>query len=185
MLTANWLQVMALMGMSSYLAAYLMQSYRMTAGETALPLTLAGLGVVTGSLLGGRMASHTHRLAVVALSFAAGGLVAALVFTLHLSPWLTVGLAFGVAALLTLSWPVTAVLLMAAAGQSRATATGMFAVSNQLGMMGGASLGGLMLSLGHFPCVGAFCMATAVTAAMIVQYKVREAGERRRHVAVS
>jgi predicted MFS family arabinose efflux permease len=155
-LTANCLQVMAFMGMSSYLAAYLMQSYRMTAGETALPLTLAGLGVVAGSLLGGRVASYPHRLVVVALSFAAGGLVAALVFTLHPSPWLTVGLAFGVAALLTLSWPVTAVLVMEAAGQSRATATGMFAVSNQLGMMGGASLGGLMLSLGHFPWGGRF-----------------------------
>jgi len=184
-LTSNCLQVMAFMGMSSYLAAYLIQSYHMTAGETALPLTLAGFGVVAGSLLGGRVASHPHRLAVVAGCFAAGGLLAALVFTVSLSPWLTVGLAFGVAALLTLSWPVTTVLLMEMAGQSRATATGLFAVSNQLGIAGGAALGGLMLSLGRFPCVGAFCMATAIMAAVIVQYKTPEADESRRHAVVS
>src|SRR5215471_579790 len=184
-LTSNCLQVMAFMGMSSYLAAYLIQSYHMTAGETALPLTLAGFGVVAGSLLGGQVASQPHRLAVVAGCFAAGGLVAALVFTVPLSPWLTVGLAFGVAACLTLSWPVATVLLMEMAGQSRATASGLFAVSNQLGIVGGAALGGLMLSLGRFPCVGAFCMATALTAAVIVQYKTQQADERRRHVAVS
>src|SRR5215471_16245234 len=184
-LTSNCLQVMAFMGMSSYLAAYLMQSYRMTAVETALPLTLAGFGVVAGSLLGGRVTSQPHRLAVVAGCFAVGGLVAALVFTVPLSPWLTVGLAFVVAACLTLSWPVTTVFLMEMAGQSRATASGLFAVSNQLGIAGGAALGGLMLSLGRFPYVGAFCMATAIMAAVIVQYKTPEADESRRHAVVS
>ena len=63
-------------------------------------------------------------------------------FMTDISPWVTVLLAFGVAGLLPLSWPVTAVLLTELAGQSRATATGLFAVSNQLGAVGGASLGG-------------------------------------------
>jgi hypothetical protein len=54
----------------------------------------------------------------------------------------------------------------------------MFAVSNQLGMMGGASLG-------DFPFVGIFCMAAAVMAAVIIQYKVQRTGEFRRHVAIS
>jgi predicted MFS family arabinose efflux permease len=57
------------------------------------------------------------------------------------------------------------------AGQSRATATGMFAVSNQLGMVGGASVGGLMLSLWSFPSVGMFCLLTAATAAALVRFK--------------
>jgi predicted MFS family arabinose efflux permease len=86
-------------------------------------------------------------------------------------------LACGVAGLLLLSWPVTAVLLMELAGQSRATATGLFAVSNQLGAVGGASLGGLMHSLGSFPVVGLFCLVTAVIAAAAVRYKVQQAAE--------
>jgi predicted MFS family arabinose efflux permease len=70
-----------------------------------------------------------------------------------------------------LSWPVTAVLLTELAGQSRATATGLFAVSNQLGVVGGASLGGVMLALGGFPWVGMFCLVTAVMAAGVILAK--------------
>jgi predicted MFS family arabinose efflux permease len=80
-------------------------------------------------------------------------------------------LACGVAGLLPLSWPVTAVLLTELAGQSRATATGLFAVSNQLGAVGGASLGGVMLALGGFPWVGIFCLVTAVMAAGVIVAK--------------
>jgi predicted MFS family arabinose efflux permease len=176
---------MAFMGMSGYLAVYLMQSYGMSVGETALPLTMTGLGVFVGSLLGGQVASRQQRFTVLALCFVGGGLAAALLFTLPVSLWLTVVLAFGVAALLLLSWPVTAVLLMAIAGQSRATATGLFAVSNQLGFMGGASLGGVVLSLGHFSLVGVFCLATAVAAAVIIRYKVQASGEIVQHAPVS
>jgi hypothetical protein len=71
--------------------------------------------------------SQTSRVAMVALAFVGGGVGAALVFTTGISPWVTVMLAFGVGGLLLLSWPVTAVLLTELAGQSRATATGLFA----------------------------------------------------------
>jgi predicted MFS family arabinose efflux permease len=94
-------------------------------------------------------------------------------------------MAFGVAALLLLSWPVIVVILMAMAGPSRVTATGLLAVSNQLGIMGGASLGGVMLSLGHFSLVGVFCLATAVAAAVIIRYKVQASGEIVQHDPVS
>src|SRR5215510_12663881 len=130
-LAANCLQVMAFMGMSSYLASYLMRTYRMSPGETALPLIIAGLGVIAGGLLGGRVAGQAYRLAAVACAFLGGGLGAVLVFATAISPWATVVVAFGVAGLLLLSWPVTAVLLTELVGQSRATATGLFVVSNQ------------------------------------------------------
>jgi predicted MFS family arabinose efflux permease len=174
-LAANCLQVMAFMGMSSYLAAYLMHTYRLSAGATALPLIVAGLGVIAGSLVGGRVAGQASRVTVVALAFVAGGCGAALVFMTDISPWVTVLLACSVAGLLPLSWPVTAVLLTELAGQSRATATGLFAVSNQLGAVGGASLGGVMLALGSFPLVGIFCFVTAVLAAGVLRGKVHRA----------
>jgi predicted MFS family arabinose efflux permease len=171
-LAANCLQVMAFIGMSSYLTAYLMHTYHLSAGATALPLIVAGLGVIAGSLVGGRVAGQASRVTVVALAFVGGGLGAALVFMTDVSPWVTVMFAFGVASLLPLSWPVTAVLLTELAGQSRATATGLFAVSNQLGAVGGASLGGVMLVLGGFPLVGMFCLVTAVLAAGVIRGKV-------------
>jgi predicted MFS family arabinose efflux permease len=174
LLTANCLMNMVFMGLSSYLPAYLMQIYRMNAGETALPLMLAGLGVIAGSLMGGRVAGHGHRLRLISVSFLVGALVVSLVFTTHISAWITVGLSFGAVGLMFVSTPVAALLLTELAGQSRATATGMFVVSNQLGVLGGASIGGLMLSLGGFPMVGMFCSAAAAAAAVVVRYKVRE-----------
>jgi predicted MFS family arabinose efflux permease len=184
-LIANGLQVMAYIGMSGYLAAYLIQSYRMDAGDTVLPLSLAGLGVIAGSLVGGRVADRSDRASVLTCTFLGGGLAAALAFTLPFSPWLTVVFAFAVSGLLLLAWPVAAVMLTDLAGDSRATATGLFAVSNQMGILGSASLGGVMLSLGRFPLVGLFCLAMAAFAAGIMQYKVRGAEEVRQRSALS
>ena len=65
-LIANGLQTMAYIGMSGYLAAYLIQSYGMDAGDTALPLSLADLGVIAGSLVGGRVADRSDRASVLA-----------------------------------------------------------------------------------------------------------------------
>ena len=173
-LGANLLMVTAFSGVFTYLAAYLIQTYSMHEGEVALPLTLAGLGVIIGSLVGGRVAGFNRHLLLVSVSFMFGGLVAALVFATRGSPWLTVALASGVAAFLLMSWPVTSILLIELAGRSRATALGMFAVSNQAGTIAGTSLGGLMLAFGGFPMVGIFCLVSAVAAAAVMGLKVRE-----------
>jgi predicted MFS family arabinose efflux permease len=171
LLTINCLQIMAFFGMFSYLAAYLMQTYHIKAGETALPLTLAGIGVIAGTIMGGRIANHRHRLALVAIFTLFAGSMASIAFSTQISPWITVGFSFFVAGLLLMSQPVILVLLTEMAGQSRATATGMFAVSNQLGLVGGASLGGLMLTLWSFPSVGMFCLLTAAIAAALIRFK--------------
>ena len=174
-LLANGLQTMAYIGMSGYLAAYLSKTYNLDVGDTALPLSLIGLGVIVGSLVGGRVANRRDRARVLAYAFLGGGTAVALVFTMSLSPWLAVVLAFAVSGLLLLAWPVVAVMLTSLAGESRATATGLFAVSNQMGILGGASLGGVMLSVGDFPLVGVFCLMMAVSAAVIMRYPVRKA----------
>jgi predicted MFS family arabinose efflux permease len=179
-LAANCLQEMVFVGILSYLPPYLMQAYHLSAAETALPLTIAGLGAIVGSPIGGRVAGQPYRLAAVAGAFLGGGVAAALVFTTDLSPWATAVLAFGVAGFLSFSWPVTLVLLTELAGQSRATATGLFVVSNQVGTVGGASLGGVMLSLGGFPLVSLLCFATAATAAVVIHYQLRRAAENHR-----
>ena len=176
-LGANILIVGAFSGVFTYLAAYLIETYSMSARATALPLTLAGLGVILGSFLGGRATGLTRRLPVVTVSLLFGGLVAALVFITKASPWAIVALASGVGAFLAMSWPVTSVLLIELAGRSRATALGLFAFSNQTGNVVGASLGGLMLALGGFPLVGIFCLGAAVTAAVVIRLKVRESAE--------
>jgi MFS transporter, DHA1 family, purine base/nucleoside efflux pump len=157
-LIANAFQQMGAFGMFGYLAAYLKQTYQMPAGDTALPLALAGVGVIVGGFVGGWAADHRCRLAWLAVSCWGSGLLAALVFTVQVSPWATVALAMGVAGFSRISSAVTPILLLEWAGSSRTTATGLFAVSNQMGVFGGTSLGGLMLALGGFPRVGLFCL---------------------------
>jgi predicted MFS family arabinose efflux permease len=141
MLTANALQQMVLVGTFSYLAAHLMHTAQMTAGDTTLPLALAGVGIIAGGVLGRRVADHRHRLAWLSLACLGSGVLAALVFTVQGSPWTTVALACGVAGLGRISSVVTPAWLLERAGGSRTTATGVFAMSNQLGAFGGASMG--------------------------------------------
>lgn len=173
-LAANALQRMAFFGLFAYLAAHLIQSAHLPVGATALPLAVAGSGAIVGGWLGGRVANHRRRLAWYALSCVGSGLLAALVFTMRVSPWATAALACGAAALASPSLTVTPMLLMEVAGSSRTTATGLFAVSNQLGAFGGPSLGGVLLALGGFPLVGLFCLGVSVLAAVVIRLKVRE-----------
>ena len=183
-LIANSLLNMSFFGVFSYLAAYLFQSYGMTAGETVLPLGLAGLGVIVGGFLGGRVADHRRRLTLLAISSVVSGLLAALVFITPVSPWPTVALAFWVGSMARISLAVTPILLIELAGRSRTTATGLFAVSNQIGLIGGASIGGAMLALGGFPLVGFFGLVAAVLAAVVVRVKVRDSEEFLEQVAL-
>jgi MFS transporter, DHA1 family, inner membrane transport protein len=176
-LIAHALQQMVLFGVFAYLAAYLIQTYQMAAGNTAFPLALAGVGLIAGGFLGGWIAEHPHRLAWLATACWGSGLLAVLVFTVPVSPWVTVVLACGAASLTRVSTAITPLLLMEQAGQSQTTATGLFAVSNQIGVFGGASLGGLMLALGGFPWVGLCYLGVAVIAAAVIQRKVRESSE--------
>ena len=85
--------------------------------------------------------------------------------------------ACGAAGLLSLCWPVIAVVLMEVAGLSQATGTGLLTVSNQLGAVAGASLGGVMLALGSFPLVGLFCLAIAAAVAVVIRCTVQQAAE--------
>jgi predicted MFS family arabinose efflux permease len=83
-------------------------------------------------------------------------------------------LACGVASLAGVSSAVTPTVLLELAGSSRTTATGLYAVSNQMGVFGGAALGGLMLAVGGFPLVGLGLLGVSITAAAVIRLTVRD-----------
>jgi predicted MFS family arabinose efflux permease len=173
-LVANALEQMTFFGLLSYLAAHLIQSYQMSAGDTALPLAIVGGSVVVAGVLGGRVADQRCRIAWCALACVGSGVPAAVVFTPGLPLWGLVALAGGAAMLARVSSAVVATVIVELAGESRTTATGLFALSNQLGVFGGASLGGLMLALGGFALVGLFCGVVAILAGVLICLRVRE-----------
>jgi predicted MFS family arabinose efflux permease len=121
-----------------------------------------------GSLLGGYIAPRRDRLTWAAFALLLGGGCVGVALTISLSPWTAIILCCASALLLTIFEPVTWALAAEFAGEARATANGLLATSNQLGIIGGASLGGVVLALGDFPLVGLFCMSAAVVSAAIV-----------------
>lgn len=184
MLVANASQQTALIGLMTYFAAYIIESYGWGEGRRTLPLALLGVGAVIGSLAGGMIAGRRRRLDWVALVGLGGGVVVGLIFALQAPLWAAIALSFGASMLLSVSMPVLSTVIMELAGGSRATASGMYGTSNQLGGVLGASAGGLMLSLGGFPAVGRFCLAAAVMAAAVVGLKVQDSAEFRRGMSL-
>ena len=167
-LLANFFYQTAALGIFTYLLAFLVRTYGMTQGDAALPLGVVGAGAISGSLLGGYVAGRKRRLSWAAFVLLLGGLSIGLAFSTGLRPWMAIMLCSAGALLLTVFEPVTWVLTAELAGESRATANGLLATSNQLGFIGGASVGGLMLSVGGYPLVGFFFLGAAIAAAVVV-----------------
>jgi len=167
-LIANAAQQAALLGLMTYFAAYMIESYGWDEANTAPGLALLGVGAVIGSFAGGFIAGRARRLDWLAAISLAGGVVVGLLFALDASAWLVVAMAFVASVLVSVSMPVLMTLIMHLAGQSRGTAGGMFATSNQFGGVVGASAGGLMLSLGGYPAVGLLYLVATVLSAYVV-----------------
>ena len=171
---ANFSQRIAFYAVLGYLAAYLIDSYDVSVGETALPLAVVGAGAVIGSLFGGMIASHQKRLGLVAASGLAGGAGVLIVFAIDPAIWATVAIAFGAVCVLSIGWPVFITFATDIAGPSRATAIGMMGASNRMGGFIGSALGGAFLAIGGFSAVGIFCLATVAVSALVMRLAVRE-----------
>ena len=168
-LAANLLQRMAFYATVSYLAAYLINNHGMSIGETAIPLAIAGTGVVVGSTMAGSVSALNRRSQVVSGCALVGGLASLLVFSVGLSTWGTVGVALVGITFISVGWPTFLAISTEISGSSQATAVGILGASNQLGGVGGAALGGAFLALGDFSNVGFFCLGTALISSVVLQ----------------
>ena len=176
-LIANAAQQAALLGLMTYFAAYMIEIYGWDKASTAPGLAMLGVGAVIGSFAGGMIAGRARRLEWLVVVSLSGGLLTGLLFSLDISAWIVVAMAFVVSVLVSVSMPVQMTLMMHLAGQSRGTAGGMFSTSNQLGGVVGASAGGLMLSLGGFSAVGLLFLIATVLSASVVGLRMRRSPE--------
>ncbi len=167
-LIANSAQQTVLIGLTTYFAAYMIESHGWDEASTAPGLGLIGVGAVIGSFAGGSIAGRARRFDWLVGINLVGGAAVGLLFALDVSAWVVVAMAFVASTLVSVSIPVLMTLIMHLAGESRGTAGGMFSTSNQLGGVVGASAGGLMLSLGGFPAVGLLYLAAAVLSAAVI-----------------
>lgn len=167
-LIANTTQQAVLLGLTTYFAAYMIETHAWDQAMTAPGLALLGLGAVIGSFAGGFIAGRPRTLDWLAAISLAGGLVTGLLFSIGSYAWMVAGLALVASVLVSVSMPVMMTLIMRLAGESRGTAGGMLSTSNQLGGVVGASAGGLTLSLGGFSAVGLLYLLLAGLSACIV-----------------
>ena len=169
-LAANLLQRMAFYATFSYLAAYLISEHGFSVGATAIPLAIAGVGVVVGSIMAGSVANMRRRAQMVAGSAVVGGLAAWLLFSFDVTAWATVGVALVGITFISIGWPTFLAISTEISGSSQATAVGMLGASNQMGGVGGAALGGAFLALGGFSTIGFFCLGAVLLSAVVLQF---------------
>ena len=172
-LIANSAQQAVLIGLTTYFAAYMIESHGWDEANTAPGLALIGVGAVIGSFAGGSIAGRARRLDWLVGINLIGGVVVGLLFALDVSGWVVVAMAFVASTLVSVSMPVLMTMIMHLAGESRGTAGGMFSTSNQFGGVVGASAGGLMLSLGGFQAVGFLYLVAAVLSAAVIGFMMR------------
>src|SRR6516162_8032867 len=106
-LVANFFYQTAALGIFVYLVAFLIRTYGLKQGDTAVPLAVVGIGAMLGSLLGGYIAPRRDRLTWAAVALLLGGGCVGVALTVGLSPWTAIILCCASALLLTVFEPVT------------------------------------------------------------------------------
>ncbi len=172
--TVNFVQRIAFMGLFSYLATYLIDDYDMSVGATALPLAVVGIGTVVGSFVGGQVANRSDRMPLIAVSALVAGGASAALFSMDIPVWAVVTLATGAMGLLSIAWTVLISAITEASSQSRATGVGLLGISNQTGAIGGAAMGGLLLAVGGFSGIGYLCLGVVVFSVVVIVFFLRE-----------
>lgn len=155
LLLANTLERAAFTTVGTYLAAFLMQSYELRLDQVVPVLFATAAGTLIGSIVGGRMADAVNRPVLLYSGFqllAAVGGIPLFLTTPGVIPTAVLASAFGlVNSLGRPSW----MWLISQVPESRRGATmGFTATSNQIGLMVGAAVGGLLVGYGGYTALG-------------------------------
>ena len=163
----NGTQRMAYWSLLGYFAAYLIQAYDVSLGFVALPLVISALGQVVGSYAAGLVASKSYRVALVAVTSAAGGVCGFLFFVVDFGLWPSVAVATAGSGLLSITTPVLLAGSTEYSGESKATGASLIGFSNQAGGVFGAGLSGVLLATIGYDGIGYLCLAFTVASALV------------------
>ena len=173
-MVVNVTQRMAYWSLLSFFAAYLIQVYEVSVGFVALPLVISALGQVVGSYSAGLVAQKSFRVALVALTSAAGGACGFLFFVFDIGLWPAVAVATVGAGLLSVTTPVLLAGSTEYSGESKATGASLIGFSNQSGGVFGAGLSGLLLATMGYGGIGYLCIAFTAVSALVATAFARQ-----------
>jgi predicted MFS family arabinose efflux permease len=143
----------------TYVSAFMIRRYGVSMAVLAWILTAITAGNLFGNLAGGFLMGRSWRYAgLVAVLLIEG---AALAWKFAAEPALPAAMAAGLlfSFLTGMSRSTLVDTLSNFAPQDRGTIIGVFATSNQVGFVLGASLGGLAIAWGGYGALGAICLA--------------------------
>ena len=160
--------------MVSYLAAFLIQTFGLSVGATAIPLACSAAGQVVGSYFAGLIATRKQRTAFVAATTLVGGLCGLIFFSMPIGYWMAVVLGAVGTGLLSVTFPTLVAISYEYSGRSRATGIGLIGVGNQSGGAAGAAMAGALLAGVGFGGVGYMCLAVAAISAMVAVSFMRQ-----------
>lgn len=177
LLLANALERAAFTTGSTYLAAFLIQSYSLGLEQVAPALSATAAGTILGSLLGGKLADRGKRPTLVYAGFqlvAAAIVLPLFATTPGVVATILMATSFGLASSLARpSW----MWMVSQVPESRRGATmGFTATTNQVGLMIGAAVGGLLLALWGYAALGVQACCTSLAAAACCAVAARMKG---------
>ncbi len=174
MLMANAMERAAFTTASTYLAAFLMQSYSLRLEQVAPVLSATAVGTILGSTLGGKLADTGKRPGLVYGGFQV--MAAALVLpmfgtALGVIPTALLATVFSLAN--SLARPAWMWMISQVPENVRGATMGFTATANQIGMMIGAAMGGLLISIGGYEALGLQAAGASLAAAAFCGMAVR------------
>lgn len=170
LLAGNILLQIAYWCVTTYLAAFLIQTYSLNTGQVAPFLLLTGLGQLAGTLVGGPLADNLNKAKLLASTQVLSGLIGLPLMLLAHNIWLSVLLGALFMGLFGGNRPAFLVLMVLISSTQRGTVMGVQAATNQLGRGFGAMVGGFMLTLGGYSYVGIVCIVISLLAAALFFY---------------
>ena len=162
------------------MAAFLIQTYGLSVGATAIPLACAAAGQVVGSYSAGMIATTKHRASLVAATTLLGGLCGLIFFSVPIGYWAAVVLGAVGTGLLGVTFPTLVAISYEYSGRSRATGIGLIGVGNQSGGAAGAAMAGALLAGVGFGGVGYLCLGVAVISAAVAVPFIQQPPARRK-----
>lgn len=174
LLLANLSERMLATALVTYLPAYLMLRYHLPLGAVGLLLSIIAVGALAGTLAGGLLADQPNRPRTFALcQTTATGIALPLLLSapgVMISMLLGLGQAFAS----NLSRPSFMWMVGQLSPRRRGAVMGLYALTNQSGMVLGSVLGGVALGFGGYPSLAVLIVGGGALAVTIALTMVRE-----------
>ena len=160
-------QRIAYWAMTSFFAAYLINTHNLNVGFAALPLGIVASAQVFGSYCGAFVATSRRRAVLLASISVAGGAMGLVSFGFDLGFWPTVAVATVSSGLLSVPIPALVSISTEYSGESKATGASLMGLSNQSGGMLGAGIAGAILASSGYAGIGYLLLGSTIVSAIL------------------